>query len=112
MMSSSEEALDEVMKKYKEDIPETLNRRFRDQLPKSEAIKRQLERKQLPSTPLFPSCKFHSLTRDYAALVQEQEAASTVQSQPRKTRCCKKCGQPMKGHPRSQCPQESIDDHS
>ena len=38
-MSSFEEALDKVMKKYKEDIPEALNRCFPDQLPKNEAIK-------------------------------------------------------------------------
>ena len=57
MLSTSEEALDKVMKKYKENIPEALNS-FPDRLPKAEAIKRQLDRKQLPSTPLFPPCKF------------------------------------------------------
>ena len=46
------------------------------------------------------------------AFAKEKEAADNVQAQPRKTRCCRKCGQPMKGHPRSQCPQQSTDDHS
>ena len=45
-------------------------------------------------------------------LVQEREAASTSTSQPRKTSCCKKCGEPMKGHPRGRCPQNSFDSHS
>ena len=58
MLSTSGEALDKVMKKYKENIPEALNRSFPGRLPKAEAIKRQLDRKQLPSTPLFPSGKF------------------------------------------------------
>ena len=58
MLSTSEETLDKVMKKYKENIPEALNRSFPGRLPKAEAIKRQLDRKQLPSTSLFPSCKF------------------------------------------------------
>ena len=58
MLSASEETLRKVMKKYKENIPEALNRSFPGRLPKAEAIKRQLDRKQLHSTPLFPSCKF------------------------------------------------------
>ena len=58
MLSSSEETLDKVMEEYKEKIREALNRNFPDRLPKTEAIKRQLDRRQLPSTPLFPSCKF------------------------------------------------------
>jgi hypothetical protein len=58
MLSTSEETLEKVMTEYQENIPEALNRRFPDWLSKTEAIKRQLERKQLPSTPLFPSCKF------------------------------------------------------
>lgn len=58
MLFSSEETLDKVMKKYKENVPEALNRSFPGWRTKAEAIKRQLDRKQLPSTPLFPSCKF------------------------------------------------------
>ena len=57
-MSTTLETLDKLRKKYKDNIPEALNRTFPEQLPKAEAIKRQLDRKQLPSSPLFPSCKF------------------------------------------------------
>ena len=52
-------------------------------------------------------------TMQARALVPENQAASTVlPSQPRKPRGCRKCGQPMKAHSRSQCPQESIDNIS
>ena len=52
-------------------------------------------------------------TMQARALVPENQAASTVlSSQPRKPRGCRKCGQPMKGHSRSQCSQESIDNNS
>jgi hypothetical protein len=37
-------------------------------------------------------------TMQARALIQEEEASdSTVSSQQKKTRCCRKCGQPMKG---------------
>jgi hypothetical protein len=54
MLSTSEETLEKVMTKYQENIQEALNRSFPDRLSKTEAIKRQLERKQLPLTPLIP----------------------------------------------------------
>ncbi len=56
-MTSTQDDLDKVMEKYKEKIPDALNRSFSDRLPKNEAIDRQLKRKQLPSTQLFPTCK-------------------------------------------------------
>jgi hypothetical protein len=56
-MTSSQDELDKVMKTYQEKIPDALNRSFPDRLSKDEAVNRHLERKQLPSTQLFPSCK-------------------------------------------------------
>ena len=58
MMSSSESSLDEAMEKYKENIREVLNRSFPNRLPRDEENTRHLIRKQVPSTQLFPSCKF------------------------------------------------------
>ena len=54
-MTSTQDDLDKVMEKYKEKIPDALNRSFSDRLPKNEAIDCQLKRKQLRSTQLFPS---------------------------------------------------------
>ncbi|XP_046861588.1 uncharacterized protein LOC124454878 isoform X2 [Xenia sp. Carnegie-2017] len=99
MVLSCEESMDNIFKKYKEKVPEALNKTFSDRISKTEAIQRHLDRKQLSSTPLFPTYQQQDVLQA-KGLDKEKQAASTGPSDPKKTRLCKNCGQPMKGHPK------------
>ncbi|XP_046843832.1 uncharacterized protein LOC124437898 [Xenia sp. Carnegie-2017] len=95
----------------REKVPEALNKTFSDRISKTEAIQWHLDRKQLSSTPLFPTYQQQDVLQA-KGLDKEKQAASTGPSDPKKTRLCKNCGQLMKGHPKSHCPQELLDKHS
>ena len=120
MFSQSAKYRIEILQKYKAMIPDPLNRLFDNRVSKAEGILRKDERNKL-TTQLFPagndtcfvrySMKYSGLvkiyfqfcifvlfskwTRKYANTV----APAKVGPPAKKAPSCRKCHQPMKGHP-------------
>jgi hypothetical protein len=117
-----------MLKKYQAKIPDPLNRQFDDRVSKAEAICLKYERNKL-KTELFPAGKCNtgiliiniSITNNRLKIIilfylvnkqtelQSQliiQQNNTQEGPPAKKKapCCRKCHQPIKGHPRNKCP--------
>ncbi|XP_019626579.1 PREDICTED: uncharacterized protein LOC109471682 [Branchiostoma belcheri] len=99
MLNTPKEQLKATYKKYLAQVPEPLCSQFPERRSRDDAIKRHEERSQL-NTQLYP-------TEQEQSNLQTQLEASSSTVNVRKTRTCKKCQQPMKGHPRGACPSTS-----
>ncbi|XP_066270376.1 uncharacterized protein [Branchiostoma lanceolatum] len=104
MCNTSQEQLKETRDKYKKKVPKPLCSQFPDRRSRQEAIVRYEERRQT-TTQLYPPEEEQS--RMKVQLAAEASISST-RANVRKPRTCKKCKQPMKGHPKSACPSSST----
>ncbi|CAB4005031.1 Hypothetical predicted protein [Paramuricea clavata] len=92
MFTTSKEEREKIKKKFKAKCPEPLNRQFPERATKQDAIENDGLRKR-KIAQLFPPGED-----------QEKEKEKEQEHPTKKTRCCKKCKQAMKGLPRSHCP--------
>lgn len=128
-MCMTKEEREKIQEKYKDKVPEPLTSQFLEKTPKNEAIKCYKERKA-KTAELFPTgecktkieyiisaicssrCNFLTcfllfLALEQTALIRAEKRKLTADPQPtkRRARQCTKCKAPMRGHPRSHCPQ-------
>ena len=122
MFSQSAKDRIKILQTYKAMIPDPLNRQFDNRVSKAEAILHKDERNKRHSYfqhgmahVLLDSMKYSGLVKIYFQfcifclfLVSEQENIQTQLHQQNNTKvgppakkapCCRKCHQPMKGHP-------------
>ncbi|XP_028405737.1 uncharacterized protein LOC114528304 [Dendronephthya gigantea] len=91
----NKEDLKKTYETYKAKEPGSLTSQFSQRRSKEEAIRNQTQRKR-KLTELFPS-------GDIQHQDQQKEMSKSASKQNRKAPCCRKCGQPMKGHQKSIC---------
>ena len=93
--------LEDLEKVYKEEstkIPASLTAQFTERLTKEEAVQ-QTTSAVFPDTPMVP-CNDR---QEQLLQQQKQRSDVTTQSSGKKTRCCRKCKRPMKGHSKRSC---------
>ncbi|XP_065066719.1 uncharacterized protein LOC135692501 [Rhopilema esculentum] len=100
MLSSTLKEMKYIFDLSKEHEPEPLDRQFERKKSKAEAIGHHLQRKQTATT-LFPDAN-----QQYKLKEDEQQQMNSKKEHC--TRTCRKCHQPMKGHPRGKCPSPAL----
>ena len=125
LFKSAEDDLGQVRDRYQQRVPAPLNSQFAEKLSKTDAIKKREQARQ-QTTTLYPPRKFsyfikqrgefrflqHCLNSCFVSGEEQEQQLIQSTSTPaasatgttRRSRHCKKCKRPMKGHPRSHCP--------
>ncbi|CAH1242316.1 Hypp6572 [Branchiostoma lanceolatum] len=102
MLNTTKDELKETREKYGKLVPPPLSSQFPDKRTRGEAIQRHEARNQAP-TELYPPVQEQDNMKSQLEAEAETRTTSGA-SNARKAPTCKKCKNPMKGHPRGHCP--------
>eukprot|EP00794_Sanderia_malayensis_P001863 gene1863-2102_t len=101
MFSTSLHQLKVISDQHAEARPDPLCTQFSNRSSKTVAVQRYKE-KQLLETPKFPP----EPEQHFLEALNAMPLPTPISTSERRTRCCKKCKLPMKGHSRGHCPHQ------